>query len=80
MHHRSNISVVIFVTNVYFIISFLSSEQITIPSEKQFVVLEGDGKWKTIVSWNRVDKLDEEATFMSLADDLIVRNMGFVVS
>lgn len=51
---------------------------VKIPPEKPFIFLRGAGKRKTVVVWDDHQSI-EHATFSSLASNIFVKSMGFVV-
>ncbi|GMI71806.1 hypothetical protein like AT3G24130 [Hibiscus trionum] len=51
-------------------------EKLKIPRDKPFIVLKGSGQTKTKVVWN--EPYLDNATFTSLADNIIVESMSFV--
>ncbi|CAH9092280.1 unnamed protein product [Cuscuta europaea] len=54
-------------------------EQVTIPPEKSFIYLKGEGKRKTNVMWDSHDTI-QSATFSTYADNIIVKSMTFINS
>ncbi|XVF65145.1 hypothetical protein PTKIN_Ptkin09bG0223100 [Pterospermum kingtungense] len=55
-------------------------EKVQIPYEKPFIILRGAGKRRTVVVWDDHQTLLQSPTFSSLADNLVVKSMGFVNS
>ncbi|KAK4482548.1 hypothetical protein RD792_009708, partial [Penstemon davidsonii] len=55
-------------------------EQISIPLDKPFIYLKGDGKRKTYVVWDENDSIATSATFSSHADNIIASSISFVNS
>ncbi|KAJ3688058.1 hypothetical protein LUZ61_017222 [Rhynchospora tenuis] len=60
---------------------FIKAEQVIIPKEKQFILLEGQGTNATIIQWNaHADPGDAEinsAAFLVNADNFIARHITF---
>ncbi|KAL2463336.1 Pectinesterase [Forsythia ovata] len=56
------------------------NEKVTIPPEKPFLYLKGEGMGKTNVVWSSNDSIVASATFSSLADNIVVSDMTFVNS
>ncbi|KAL2463302.1 putative pectinesterase 29 [Forsythia ovata] len=56
------------------------NERVTIPPEKPFLYLKGEGMGKTNVVWSSNDSIVTSATFSSLADNIVVSDMTFVNS
>ncbi|KAK2987224.1 hypothetical protein RJ640_022256 [Escallonia rubra] len=52
-------------------------EQVTIPTDKPFIYLQGEEKGKTQIVWG--DTLLKAATFTSLADNIVAENLTFTV-
>ncbi|XP_042058447.1 probable pectinesterase 29 [Salvia splendens] len=55
-------------------------EQVIIPYDKPFIILQGTGIQTTIISWNGHGPIDRDATFNSEANNTIVRDISFVNS
>nr|GMD24779.1 probable pectinesterase 29 [Ipomoea batatas] len=54
-------------------------EKVTIPPEKSYIYLKGDGKRRTYIIWDGHDNI-QTATFSTYADNIIVKSMTFVNS
>ncbi|CAI0380327.1 unnamed protein product [Linum tenue] len=54
-------------------------EKVVIPKEKPFIILKGRGRRRTKIVWDDHTSI-ECPTFMSLADNIIVKGLGFVNS
>ncbi|XP_026410913.1 probable pectinesterase 29 [Papaver somniferum] len=52
-------------------------EQVEIPSEKPFIVLEGESMNTTIIAWGAHDRLDRSPTFSCYADNFVARHVSF---
>ncbi|XP_039021962.1 probable pectinesterase 66 [Hibiscus syriacus] len=52
-------------------------EKVTIPKDKPCVVLEGQGRSVTTISFNEHDQTDKSATFTSAADNLVASGITF---
>lgn len=61
--------------NIY----FLFREKVKIPYNKQYIILKGAAKRRTVVVWDDYQSLAQSPTFMSLADNIVVRSMTFEV-
>ncbi|CAN0902507.1 Probable pectinesterase 29 [Linum grandiflorum] len=57
-------------------------EQVQIPEDKPCIILKGEGQTTTQIVWDSHSTIDLRATstFMSLADNIIVQDIGFVNS
>ncbi|KAL0376931.1 UNVERIFIED_CONTAM: putative pectinesterase 29 [Sesamum calycinum] len=55
-------------------------EQITIPFDKPFIYLKGEGKRKTSVVWDAHDSIASSATFTSQADNIMAKSLTFINS
>ncbi|XP_047949490.1 probable pectinesterase 29 [Salvia hispanica] len=55
-------------------------EQVIIPYDKPFIILQGTGIQTTIISWNGHGPIDRDATFNSEANNTIARDISFVNS
>ncbi|KAL3506388.1 hypothetical protein ACH5RR_031770 [Cinchona calisaya] len=55
-------------------------EQIKIPYEKPFIYIQGEGKRKTRVIWGGHGSIDASATFISHADNIVVKSISFTNS
>ncbi|XP_057443959.1 probable pectinesterase 29 [Lotus japonicus] len=53
---------------------------ITIPVDKPYILLQGEGKTKTLVQWGDHDNTLQSATFTTLADNIIIKFMSFINS
>ncbi|KAJ9561305.1 hypothetical protein OSB04_006465 [Centaurea solstitialis] len=56
------------------------NEQIKIPNNKPMIYLKGDGKRKTYVVWSSHRSIETDATFISEADDVVVKSITFINS
>lgn len=54
-------------------------EKIKIPYDKPYIILKGGGKRRTQIIWDDHDSLAQSPTFSSLADNIIVKGMTFIV-
>ncbi|KAI3982855.1 hypothetical protein MKX01_010338 [Papaver californicum] len=52
-------------------------EQLQIPPDKPFIVLEGESMKTTVVAWGDHDRLDRSPTFSCYADDFVARRVSF---
>ncbi|XP_059630819.1 probable pectinesterase 29 [Cornus florida] len=52
-------------------------ERVTIPRDKPFVYLKGEGKRKTIIVWDAHGSITTSATFTSEADNIVAKGIGF---
>ncbi|MCL7042593.1 hypothetical protein MKW94_010218 [Papaver nudicaule] len=52
-------------------------EKVEIPSDKPFIVLEGEGMQATIIAWGDHDRLDKTPTFSCATDDFVARHLSF---
>ncbi|KAL3507339.1 hypothetical protein ACH5RR_032721 [Cinchona calisaya] len=55
-------------------------EKIHIPYDKPFIYIQGEGKWKTRVIWGGHDSIATSATFISQADNIVVKSISFTNS
>ncbi|KAG9140210.1 hypothetical protein Leryth_014661 [Lithospermum erythrorhizon] len=55
-------------------------EQVKIPYDKPFIYLRGQNKGKTMVVWDAHEGIDKSATFISEADNILVRSITFMNS
>lgn len=55
-------------------------EQVKIPLDKPFINLRGENKAKTLVVWDAHMGIDASATFISQADNIVVRSITFMNS
>lgn len=55
------------------------SEQVKIPYDKPRIYLKGGGKRKTYVVWSSHTSIETDATFISEADELVVKSITFIV-
>ncbi|KAG8656738.1 hypothetical protein MANES_03G001000v8 [Manihot esculenta] len=53
-------------------------EKVKIPSDKPYLILEGEGERTTFIVWGDHDSTLQSPTFMSSADNIVVRNISFV--
>lgn len=54
-------------------------EKVTIPRDRPYIYLKGEGTRNTVLQWNAHGSIDTTATFSSLADYTIARGIKFVV-
>ncbi|KAI3900159.1 hypothetical protein MKW92_026253 [Papaver armeniacum] len=59
--------------------SIILGEQVEIPSDKPFIVLEGESMNTTIIAWGDHDRLDRSPTFSCYADNFVARRVSFYV-
>ncbi|KAL6976355.1 pectinesterase, partial [Sarracenia purpurea var. burkii] len=52
-------------------------EQVSIPQDKPFIFLKGEGKRKTIVVWGAHDSIVTSPTFISRADNIVAKSITF---
>ncbi|XP_059654412.1 probable pectinesterase 29 [Cornus florida] len=52
-------------------------EQVTIPKDKPFIYLKGEGKRKTSVVWDAHGSITTSATFTSEADNIVAKSITF---
>ncbi|KAK6930569.1 Pectinesterase, catalytic [Dillenia turbinata] len=55
-------------------------EKVTIPQDKPFIVLQGEGMYKSQIVYDNHENLIQSVTFHVLADDFVATNIGFVNS
>ncbi|XP_052194104.1 probable pectinesterase 29 [Diospyros lotus] len=53
------------------------SEKVTIPSEKQFIFLEGESRRRTVIQWGDAGSVAYSSTFTLLADNFVAKNIAF---
>ncbi|XP_058002179.1 probable pectinesterase 29 [Hevea brasiliensis] len=53
-------------------------EKVKIPYDKPYIILKGEGKRRTLIVWGDHYSTSQSPTFMSLADNVIVRSISFV--
>ncbi|KAJ0606199.1 putative pectinesterase [Helianthus annuus] len=56
------------------------NEQVKIPYDKPMIYLKGGGKRKTYVVWNGHNSIEADATFISEADNVVVKSITFINS
>ncbi|KAJ0545134.1 putative pectinesterase [Helianthus annuus] len=56
------------------------NEQVKIPYDKPMIYLKGGGKRKTYVVWNGHNSIETDATFISEADNVVVKSITFINS
>nr|XP_027118291.1 probable pectinesterase 29 [Coffea arabica] len=56
------------------------NEQILIPSDKPFIYIQGEGKWKTRVIWGGSGPIITCATLISQADNIVIKSVSFTNS
>ena len=66
--------------NIYHFCLISCSEQILIPSDKPFIYIQGEGKWKTRVIWGGSGPIITCATLISQADNIVIKSVSFTVS
>ena len=54
-------------------------EKVNIPVDKLYIFLEGNGAKATIIRWNDHSEAHESATFTSLADNFVAKDISFEV-
>ncbi|KAI8009668.1 putative pectinesterase 29 [Camellia lanceoleosa] len=54
-------------------------EQVRIPMDKPYIYIKGDGKRKTTVVWDSHDSIATSPTFISQADNILVKSISFMV-
>ncbi|OVA13603.1 Pectinesterase [Macleaya cordata] len=52
-------------------------EKVVIPKDKPFILLEGEGRSRTMIQWGDHGQLNESPTFRSFADNFVARRVGF---
>ncbi|CAJ1932718.1 unnamed protein product [Sphenostylis stenocarpa] len=52
-------------------------EKVNIPGDKPHIVLQGEGKKKTIVDWADHDSSAQSPTFLTMANNIVVKSMSF---
>ncbi|KAK7308634.1 hypothetical protein VNO77_42253 [Canavalia gladiata] len=52
-------------------------EKLTIPIDKPYIIIQGQGKFNTFVEWNDHDNLLQSATFTALASNVVVKFISF---
>lgn len=57
----------------------MCSEQVKIPHNKPMIYLKGGGKRNTYVVWGSHKSIETDATFISEADEVVVKSITFVV-
>ncbi|KAF5752481.1 hypothetical protein HS088_TW01G00392 [Tripterygium wilfordii] len=55
-------------------------EKVSIPRDKPYIVLKGEGRQSTMIVWNDHESLEQSPTFSSRADNIVVRRISFVNS
>ncbi|KAJ4957390.1 hypothetical protein NE237_024501 [Protea cynaroides] len=55
----------------------LYSEKVTVPREKTCVILQGNSREDTVISWNAHSITNLSATFTSFADNFVAKNIAF---
>ncbi|XP_047938694.1 probable pectinesterase 29 [Salvia hispanica] len=55
-------------------------EQVVIPYDKPFIYLKGAGRKKTFIVWNGHGPINETATFVAQADNILARGITFTNS
>jgi Pectinesterase len=77
------IQCLVFLTLICFSSMYLCREQVKIPREKQFILLEGQGMSTTVIQWNAHtqpgDAVIGTAAFIVSADNFIARHITFQV-
>lgn len=58
---------------------FIHREKIKIPHNKPYIILKGEKKKETKVIWDDHYTVAQSPTFTSIADNIIVKSMSFVV-
>jgi hypothetical protein len=58
----------------------LCREKVKIPYNKPYIILRGEGKRRTKIVWDDHFSTAQSPTFVSLADNIVVRSITFVVS
>ncbi|KAD5508898.1 hypothetical protein E3N88_16601 [Mikania micrantha] len=56
------------------------NEQVKIPYDKPMIYLKGGGKRKTYVVWSSHKSIETDATFISEADEVVVKSISFINS
>ncbi|KAL8227339.1 hypothetical protein R6Q57_017171 [Mikania cordata] len=56
------------------------NEQVRIPYDKPMIYLKGGGKRKTYVVWSSHKSIETDATFISEADEVVVKSISFINS
>lgn len=64
---------------MYLIAIFISSEKVTIPQDKPYIILEGDPKHLTVIEFGDAGSVVNSPTFKSLADNFVAKNIVFKV-
>lgn len=61
-------------------ICFYFSEKVSVPSDKQFILIEGENRAKTIIESGDAGDVIESTTFTIAADNFAAWNITFVVN
>ncbi|KAK9072471.1 hypothetical protein SSX86_008905 [Deinandra increscens subsp. villosa] len=56
------------------------NEKVKIPRDKPMIYLKGGGKRKTSVVWNSHNSIERDPTFISEADEVVVKSITFINS
>lgn len=62
-----------------FIKAGIYREKVKIPYDRPYIILKGQGKRTTQVIWDDHQSIAESPTFTSVADNVVVKKMSFVV-
>ncbi|PON57622.1 Pectinesterase, catalytic [Trema orientale] len=54
-----------------------SSEKVSIQQDKQYIVLEGEGRKTTVITWDDGGSSIKSSTFTMLADNFVARDITF---
>lgn len=60
-------------------ISFIFSEKVSVPEDKQFIVVEGENRANTVIQWGDAGDVVKSTTFTILADNFVAKNITFKV-
>ena len=52
-------------------------DKVNIPVDKPYILLEGNGAKATIIRWNDHSETHESATFTSLVDNFVAKDINF---
>ncbi|KAL2347811.1 hypothetical protein Fmac_001811 [Flemingia macrophylla] len=52
-------------------------EKLTIPYDKPYIVLKGEGKTRTFVEWQDHSSIVQSPTFSTMADNVVVKSISF---
>ncbi|XP_027362724.1 probable pectinesterase 55 [Abrus precatorius] len=67
--------------NAYWITIYVKAgryrEKVTIPNDKPYITLQGEGQDNTFVEWNDHDSIARSATFSTMANNVVVKHISF---